>query len=186
MKHKRMIQIGQKTYDPDVLTEQKIIQKMLVPDTYPGTPAEGVKLAMLTADMLTENFRRHLFTNFRKLTEVCQAEKEEQNPAQVAVSFSFVLDQSAHTVVAIAKAKFSYAAKYSTTSKAQSKDINQPELWDEDAPDTTLDSSMLNPPEPEPPKEEQTETPGDSAPAGAAEPPKSAGNKSRKKGKGKK
>jgi hypothetical protein len=111
--------------------------------------------------MLAHQFKRHLAHNWKKLCRQTQEELAESNPGRVKVSFTFELDQSAPTVAAFTKIAMSFSRTEKTEGKAQSRDINQGDFFNEDLGDV-LDTAKLET-ETAPPPEEPEIPPGSPA-----------------------
>ena len=133
-----------KTYDLDKLEEAAQIQALLVPDNYPGSKREGVRLYLSLQNMIVTQFRRHFTHNFPKIVKTAVEEKADGDGEPiVAVAFGFDLNFTAPTVAAHGKVKMSFSRKYSTESKPATHDVNQGEFLDADL-SVVLDTTSLD------------------------------------------
>lgn len=138
------VTFGGKTYDLDKLEEAAQIQALLVPENYPGSKRDGVRLYLSLQSMLVTEFSRHLTHNFGKILKTALEEKADGDGEPIVdVGFAASLNFTAPTVAAHGKCKMSFSRKYSTESKPKTHDINQGEFLAADL-SVVLDTESLD------------------------------------------
>lgn len=157
MATKSKVIIGGKPVDLDKLEELAQVQAQLVPDNWPMSKREGVRLFLSLQDMAALEFRRHLAHNFKTIVKTALEEKEDGNAPRVAVAFTVEVDLTAPNVAALAKIKMSFSRKFTTEGKPKTHDINQGDFLDEGLNVVLNQQSLADEmkPEPEAPKPEK-------------------------------
>lgn len=121
-----------RTYKLDDLPDAVALQAVLVPDNWPGEKSDCVRGMLSVQSMASLALKKHLAHNWHKITKTIQENKKDGEPASLTVTFKLVIDQSVTTVAAIKETSLRYSATYSTTTRGQTHDLSQPELFDED------------------------------------------------------
>lgn len=172
--------IDGKPYSTTNIEDLAVLQRRLVPDNWPLTKREGVRLFLAHRAELSNELGRHLTKNWETIVKTAIDEKDDGNAAEVAVSFTFTLNFSALQVAARGKSKLAFKRNFSSTGKPVAHDLNQLEFLKDDL-SASLDTDALIA-DSEPPKEEQIETPA--ATADAAPDSSTAPTEKPKKGRG--
>lgn len=131
-----------RVYDMEKLVDATSIQAELVPDNWPGTKADCVRLMMATQDILCHELRRHIAHNWRHACKTIQENKADGEGASLKLTFKFELDQSVPTLAAIRSNALSYSANYGSTAKAKSFDITQGDFFGDLS--ATVDATSLD------------------------------------------
>lgn len=175
MNKKRKVTLAGRTYDPDDLQESKKLQAQMVPDNWPGTRGECVRLYLSTAEMLAFQLKRHLAGNWKNACRASQEEGTSGGKARIGLTFKFELDHTAPSVVAITAIGMGGNMKFGTKGKPLTHDLNQGDFFEDLGEATDIDALAAEQAPAEPP-------PTEAPPAeGEAPPEEKAGKRSHKK-----
>jgi hypothetical protein len=155
MATKTTITVAGKSVDMDKLEEVAQLQAIILPDSWPISKRDGVRLFLNLQEMVAHELKRHLAHNFSKIVKTAMEQQAENEGAEVSVGFAFTINLSALTVAALGKTKMSFSHKFSTEGKAKAHDISQGDFLDnmENALDTGSLDAETAPEKKEEPKD---------------------------------
>jgi hypothetical protein len=138
---KQLVIIGGQSLDVDSLEDSLVMQNLLLPKGFDGDKTDAVRLFLNLRNMAVAEFDRHLTHNYKKMLREAAIQVEDEEKPVIGFSFKAEFDFSVPTVAAIGKTKMSVGGGFSSEGKAKTHDINQGDLFEDNA---SLDPGSLD------------------------------------------